>query len=122
MVYGRGPKIKDEFDPAIVAHCARAGMELGADVVKVPYTGDPDSFAKVVQACRVPVVIAGGPKAPTTRDFLRMVHDSVQAGGAGLSVGRNVFQHKDPARLLRALGSIVHQGAGVEDAMRELGE
>ena len=42
MVYARGPKIKNGFDPAIVAHCARVGTELGADVVKVPYTGDPE--------------------------------------------------------------------------------
>ena len=61
MMYARGPKVANEFDPDTVAHCARVGNELGADVVKVPYTGDPDSFAKVVEGCCVPVVIAGGP-------------------------------------------------------------
>ena len=116
MVYGRGPKIENEFDPEVVAHCARVGMELGADIVKVPYTGDPESFAKVVGAAHAPVVIAGGPKTPTTRDFLRMVSDSVQAGGSGLSVGRNIFQHKDPTRLLQALAKIVHDGWAVDDA------
>lgn len=122
MVYGRGPKIKNEFDPEVVAHCARVGMELGADIVKVPYTGDPDSFSRVVEAACVPVVIAGGPKTPTTRDFLTMVHDSVQAGGSGLSVGRNIFQHKDPTRLLRALGKIVHDRWDVDAAMADLEE
>jgi len=122
MVYGRGPKIPSEFDPEVVAHCARAGMELGADLVKVPYTGDPESFSRVVEGSCVPVVIAGGPKTPTTRDFLRMVHDSVQAGGSGLSVGRNIFQHKDPTRLLQALGKIVHDGWDVDQAMAGLGE
>jgi len=122
MVYGRGPKIKDEFDPDVVAHCARVGMELGADVVKVPYTGSPETFARVVAGARVPVVIAGGPKTATTRDFLRMVYDSVQAGGAGLSVGRNIFQHKDPTRLLQALGKVVHNGRSVDEAMEGLGE
>ncbi|WP_243312703.1 2-amino-3,7-dideoxy-D-threo-hept-6-ulosonate synthase [Fundidesulfovibrio agrisoli] len=122
MVYGRGPKIKNEFDPEVVAHCARVGMELGADMVKVPYTGDPESFARVVAGARVPVLIAGGPKTPTTRDFLRMVADSIQAGGSGLSVGRNIFQHKDPTRLLQALGKIVHDGGDLEDALAGLGE
>ncbi|MGD9662878.1 MAG: 2-amino-3,7-dideoxy-D-threo-hept-6-ulosonate synthase [Porticoccaceae bacterium] len=122
MVYGRGPKIASEFDPEVVAHCARAGMELGADLVKVPYTGDPESFARVVEGSCVPVVIAGGPKTPTTRAFLQMVHDSVQAGGSGLSVGRNIFQHKDPTRLLQALGKIVHDGWDVDQAMAGLGE
>ena len=97
-------------------------MELGADIVKVPYTGDPETFAGVVSGARVPVVIAGGPKTPTTRDFLRMVFDSVQAGGAGLSVGRNIFQHAHPSRLLQALSKVVHDGWSVDQAMEGLGE
>lgn len=61
MLYARGPRISNEYDPAVVAHCARVGVELGADIVKVPYTGDIDSFADVIAGCCVPVVIAGGP-------------------------------------------------------------
>jgi len=120
MVYARGPKVGSEYDPAIVAHCARVGVELGADVVKVPYTGDPDSFARVVEACCVPVVIAGGPKLDSTRDFLVMVRDSIRAGGAGLSVGRNIFQHPRPDLLTRALARVVHEDAGVDEAMEIL--
>jgi class I fructose-bisphosphate aldolase len=121
MMYARGPKIKNEFDADVVAHCARVGNELGADVVKVPYTGDPDTFAKVVAGCCVPVVIAGGPKTDTTRGFLTMIADSVAAGGAGLSVGRNIFQDKDPAKLLQAVTAIVHENASVDQAMEMLG-
>ncbi|MBU1248781.1 MAG: 2-amino-3,7-dideoxy-D-threo-hept-6-ulosonate synthase [Proteobacteria bacterium] len=117
MVYARGPKVKDEYDPDTVAHCARVGMELGADVVKVNYTGDPDSFARVVECACIPVVIAGGAKLDSTRDLLQMVHDSLAAGGAGLSVGRNVFQHKNPERLVQALDKIVHKGVGVDEAL-----
>ncbi len=122
MVYARGPKIKNEYDPAVVAHCARVGTELGADVVKVCYTGDPETFSRVTDACCIPVVIAGGPKLDSTEDFLRMVHDSIEAGGAGLSVGRNVFQHKDPTRLVEALNMVVHQDAEVKDALAHVGE
>ncbi len=117
MVYGRGPKIDDPFEPTLVAHCARVGMELGADVVKVPYTGDPDSFMRVVEGCCIPVVIAGGPKLDSDGAFLQMVHDCVQAGGAGLSVGRNIFQHPDPAALTRALSAIVHDSATVAQGL-----
>lgn len=120
MVYARGPKVRSEFDPDIVAHCARVGVELGADVVKVPYTGDIDSFGKVVDACCVPVVIAGGPKLDSTKAFLQMVHDSISAGGSGLSVGRNVFQHKNPAILTRALAKVVHEDVDVSDALAML--
>ena len=117
MVYARGPKIKNEYDPAIVAHCARVGTELGADVVKVNYTGDPETFSHVTDSCCIPVVIAGGPKLDTTRAFMQMVADSLEAGGAGLSVGRNVFQHKDPVSLVRALAKIVHEDFSVDDAL-----
>jgi class I fructose-bisphosphate aldolase len=120
MIYARGPKVANEYDPDIVAHCARVGVELGADVVKVPYTGDPDSFARVTAACCVPVVIAGGPKLDSTRDFLVMVRDSIRAGGAGLSVGRNIFQHPRPDVLTRALARVVHEDMGVDEAMGEL--
>ena len=120
MVYGRGPKVKDEFALDVVAHCARVGTELGADIVKVPYTGDPDSFAKVVEACCVPVVIAGGPKIDSTKSFLKMVQDSIEAGGAGLSVGRNIFQDKEPGKLLAALNKIVHEDESLENALAML--
>ena len=110
MLYARGPRITNEFDPAVVAHCARVGVELGADIVKVPYTGDIDSFAEVIAGCCVPVVIAGGPRTETTREFLEMVDNSLKAGGSGLSVGRNVFQH--PKRV-----QLVHQGLSLDEAL-----
>jgi len=121
MVYGRSPNIPDGYDPEIVSHCARVGEELGADIVKVNYTGDMDSFHKVVEACCIPVVIAGGPKLDNDRDLIQMVHDSVQAGGAGLSIGRNVFQADNRMRLVQALNKVVHEDATVEDAMNMLG-
>ena len=120
MVYARGPKVKSEFDADIVAHCARVGVELGADVVKVPYTGDIDSFGRVVDSCCVPVVIAGGPKLDSTKAFLQMVHDSIAAGGSGLSVGRNIFQHKNPALLTQALSKVVHEDLDVDVVMEML--
>jgi len=120
MVYARGPKVKNEYDPEIVAHCARVGLELGADVVKVPYTGDVESFAKVCDACCVPIVIAGGPKLSNVRDLVTMAHDSVQAGGSGLSIGRNIFQYAQPSRLVQALHGVVHLNWEVEQAMELL--
>jgi len=122
MVYARGPKISNGYDPALIAHCARVGVELGADIVKVPYTGDPDSFADVVQACCVPVVIAGGERMESTAEFLQMAHDSLRAGGAGLSVGRNVFQHPRRVDLVRAVRALVHDNCAVEQALSILGE
>jgi len=122
MVYARGPKVSNGYDPKLIAHCARVGVELGADIVKVPYTGDMESFADVVQACCVPVVIAGGERMESTAEFLQMVYDSLRAGGAGLSVGRNVFQHPRRADLVRAVRALVHENCTVAHALGLLGE
>lgn len=123
MMYPRGKKIDEqggEHRVDFVKIAARAGSELGADIIKTNYTGDPDSFKEVTQGCPVPVVIAGGPKMDTDRDVLEMVSDSISAGGAGTSIGRNVFQHKDPTKMVRAISRIVHEGFEVDDAIKEL--
>ena len=122
MVYARGPKISSGYDPALIAHCVRVGVELGADIVKVPYTGSLDSFAEVVRLCCVPVVIAGGERMGSTVEFLRMVYDSLRAGGAGLSVGRNIFQHPRRVDLVRAVRALVHEDCTVAQALAIVGE
>ena len=81
-----------------------------------------DSFADVVSGCCVPVVIAGGERMDSTRQVLQMVHDSIKAGGAGVSMGRNVFQHPRRIELMRALRAIVHDNADVDHALAIVGE
>lgn len=120
MIYARGPKVSNEFAPDLVAHCARVGAELGADIIKVAYTGEIETFAEAINGCRVPVVIAGGPKLDSTEAFLKMVQDSLKAGASGLSVGRNIFQYPDPTTLCRALSGIVHQNWSLEQALAEV--
>ena len=120
MMYMRGPKVKKEFDVNVIKHAARVGAELGADIVKVPYTGSVESFREVVEGCFVPVLIAGGEKMETDRDILEMVKGSKAAGGAGVSIGRNAFQHRDPEKIVRVINQMVHNGSTVEDGLREL--
>jgi predicted phospho-2-dehydro-3-deoxyheptonate aldolase len=122
MMYPRGPNIKNPHAVDVVAHAARLGAELGADIIKTNYTCDAESFKEVIDSCPVPIIIAGGAKTETTLDVLQMVKDSVAAGGAGLSIGRNVFQHSDPARMVKALNAIVHAKVSVSEAMAILGE
>jgi len=116
MAYPRGPSIKDSYDAKAIAHSVRVASELGADVVKCSYTGNIDTFAKVVDGCMVPVIIAGGPKMDSDMDILNMVHDSLEAGGHGVSIGRNVFQHKDVRGMMAAISDIVLHGATVREA------
>ncbi len=120
MIYPRGEKIKDEYDVSVIKHAARVGDELGADIVKVSYTGSVETFREVVAGCAVPVVIAGGEKMDSDKDILEMVKGSVDAGGAGVSIGRNVFQHADPARMVAAIAAVVNEGADVDRALNML--
>ncbi len=116
MIYTRGPKIKSEYDVRYVRHAARVGAEMGADIVKVPYTGSPETFREVVEGCASHVVIAGGEKMESDDDVLRMVDGALKAGGAGVSIGRNVFQHRRPDLMMRAIVAIVHGGATPAEA------
>lgn len=103
MMYPRGPKVPElagPSGPALVAHAARLGAELGADLVKVPYC---QAFRDVVQGCPAPVLVAGGPKRERLQDLATDLKAARAAGARGLSVGRNVFQAPDPARALADL-------------------
>jgi len=122
MMYTRGPKVENEYDVKWVKHAARVGAELGADIIKVPYTGSSETFREVVEGCFVPVVIAGGEKMGNDQDILEMVKGAMAAGGAGVSIGRNVFQHKDPTKIVHVISKIVHNGSTVEKGLKELEE
>ena len=120
MIYARGPRLRVQFSEAFNAHCARVAYEIGADLVKVQYTGDPTSFARVVQSVPIPVLIAGGPKMTNDREVLEMVSGAIQAGASGISIGRNVFGSDNVHGLCTALGGMIHAGQSVEDSMEHV--
>ncbi|HEY3343553.1 MAG TPA: hypothetical protein VGJ97_01420 [Anaerolineaceae bacterium] len=93
------------FTTENVAISARIAAELGADWVKVPYTTE---FNRVVEHCYVPVVILGGAKANHERMLLESAQGAIEAGAAGVAVGRNIFQAYDPAVTTAALAAIIH--------------
>jgi class I fructose-bisphosphate aldolase len=119
MMYPRGKNIKDEKDVEVVKLAARVGAELGADFVKTNYTGDPDSFAKVVEGCPAPVLIAGGSKLDEAEMF-QTIEDAMSVGARGLSIGRNVFQHKNPTLFVKAACAIVHEKRTAVEALEML--
>jgi predicted phospho-2-dehydro-3-deoxyheptonate aldolase len=120
MMYPRGKNVKEKLDPEAVALVARIGGELGADLVKTLYTGDVDSFKKVVYGCPVPVVIAGGPKCESDLEVLEMVKGALEAGAMGVSLGRNAFQHKNPTAMVKALYAIIVDDYDVDYALEIL--
>jgi class I fructose-bisphosphate aldolase len=120
-VYPRGEAVTNDTAPEIVAYAARAGLEAGADAVKIKYTGDSNSFRWAVKSAgAAKVFMSGGPKAPTDEAFLSQVKGAMDAGAAGLAVGRNVWQHNRPLEMAAALKEIILNGQSVEVALRKL--
>lgn len=120
MMYPRGENIKNPHDPEIVGHVARIGAECGADIVKTVYTGDIDSFEKIVKSTPVPIVIAGGPKANTDLDILQMTEDAMNAGAKGVTYGRNIFAHKSPEKMTNALAAIIFRKETAKEAVKKI--
>ena len=120
LAYPRGPTIPNRYDVEVVKYGARAAAESGADLIKTYYTGSTETFRQVVEAASgVPVLMSGGPKAPTPLDFLKHVESVMEAGGRGVVVGRNVFQHENPKAMARAVIAVVHEGLSAEEAARK---
>jgi DhnA family fructose-bisphosphate aldolase class Ia len=114
MTYARGKN--STGTPEEIAHVARVGGELGADIVKCPYTGDIKSMKLVTGSCPAPVVIAGGPKCENDYEVLKMVEDALAAGAIGISLGRNIFQHARPDLMTAALRAVIIDGVSAKQA------
>ncbi|EJN60687.1 fructose-bisphosphate aldolase / 2-amino-3,7-dideoxy-D-threo-hept-6-ulosonate synthase [Halogranum rubrum] len=119
MAYARGPDVASD-DSEALGHAVRLAEELGADIVKTGYSGDADSFRHVVEATRLPVVIAGGSKG-TNRRTAEMVRGTMDAGAAGVSMGRSIFQHDDPEAIASTVSAIIHDDRSAEDALELAG-
>jgi len=115
----RGKDMKST-DPAGVKLAARAAQEIGADLVKSYYTGDPDSFREVVEGCPVPIVILGGEKTESLEQVFTEVYDCLQAGAVGVAIGRNIWQHSNPRAMVEAMVGVVHEGWTVKQALGHL--
>ena len=122
MFYPRGPNLQpDPSDQTMgVAHAARLAWELGCNVVKVPWTGSEESFRTVTSSVPIPVLISGGEREAEFSQILKLVEQSINAGGSGVCIGRHVFAAEDPASHIRSLRAIVHDGASAEEAARHL--
>ena len=118
LVQGRGgekPTVED------VAFAARVGAELGADFIKTSYIGPPETYRAVTEVCYAPLVVLGGEKASDDQGVLESVAGALEAGAVGVAIGRNVWQHPDPAGMVRALVALVHGGATVDEALEAFG-
>jgi class I fructose-bisphosphate aldolase len=106
-VYPRGEFVKDETSREITAYAARIGLELGADMVKIKYPGSKENFEYAVKAAgETKVVLSGGPKVEE-EEFLNILRNVMAAGGIGVAVGRNVWQHEKPLEITEKIRKVV---------------
>lgn len=119
MTYARGPGV-DESDPEALGHAVRLGEELGADLIKTGYSGDADTFRHVVESTAKPLLIAGGEPSDDVAS-LEAVRGAMDAGAAGVSMGRTIFQHDDPEAMTRAVSAVVHDDGSVDEALDRAG-
>ncbi|MCB1064538.1 MAG: hypothetical protein KDN20_16670 [Verrucomicrobiae bacterium] len=112
----------DDYTVENIGFAARAAAEIGADIVKTAYPTEAtsDQFKAIVDACFVPVIILGGSAMGDDAALLTMVKNAIDAGAAGIAVGRNVWQHPTPAKITAALSAVVHDEASVDSAMKLL--
>ena len=110
-------KRKKEIPSSRVVGVEPDDVMLGEGLTLPDVNGTPETFREVVEGCTVPVVIAGGSKT-TDEETLKMIEGAVKAGGAGISMGRNAFQHENPTKLVKAACAIVHEGISAEAALK----
>jgi putative autoinducer-2 (AI-2) aldolase len=100
-------------DARYLALATRIAAEMGAHIVKTYYV--EDDFERITSTCPVPVVMAGGKKLPE-RDALQMTYNAIARGASGVDMGRNIFQSDCPLGMIKAVNSVVHGDASVDDA------
>lgn len=106
--------------PENITFACRMGAEMGADIIKTEYTGEPQSFRDLCESVYVPVVILGGSKKVSEEKLLTDIKDAIEAGGAGVAMGRNIWNHENPARYASAIARLIHESCSVDAALKEL--
>ena len=121
VLWGSGVPPEKKGDPLLIESAARVALELGADILKIPYTGEPEAFGDLVRRLRVPVFVLGGPKMGTLADIFSVAHHSVAAGARGIVFGRNVWQNPSMDAVVRGLMDVVHDSVAPKAALAKHG-
>lgn len=99
---------KDGLGMEDIRHAARASADMGADIVKTSYPGTMEGFRSIVRSTPVPVLIGGGVRTEDEALFLKTIGESIRAGGAGICIGRNLFQRRPVGDLARQIAALLH--------------
>jgi DhnA family fructose-bisphosphate aldolase class Ia len=95
-------------------------MRIGADLIKASFAGPTDAYRTALSSCYRPVVVLGGEKVKDETEMLQNIADALEAGANGVAIGRNVWQHANPAGICRSLVELVHGSGQVGKALKEI--
>lgn len=115
MVYLRGPRITRPDDPVELSHAANIAADLGADIVKTVLASPPTGMAEVVWNSPIPVVVAGGADGAS---ILEVARNALAAGCDGVAIGRGVFTHPEPRKIVHELRAVVHDRENFTDKIQ----
>jgi DhnA family fructose-bisphosphate aldolase class Ia len=118
-LWGGRVAVSQRNDGTMVAHAARMAFELGADIIKLPLPDDLRPLSTLAAAIPVPLLLMGGPASDPTVLF-PLLRDAMDAGVRGVALGRNVWQHPKPDRVVVALNRLVHEDCSAEEALEVL--
>ena len=102
-------------DTEKIVTLVRLAREMGADIIKADPTDDTSMFHRVIEAARCPVLVRGGGREDLKQVFARS-RELLNQGAVGMVYGRNVYQHKNPGAVVRALMAMIHDGVSADDA------
>lgn len=109
-----------EYGLSYLVRNARLCADLGADIIKVNWPGSESGMAAIIEAVQeVPIVLAGGTLI-SDEELLSRMECAVRLGAVGCSVGRNIFEHRNPEAITRALAKVIHERLPASEAIHEL--
>jgi class I fructose-bisphosphate aldolase len=113
--------VEISYRPEDIAWAVRCGIEVGVDVIKVPYCGDVASYAQIISSCPVPVVAAGGPRSSTLEQALTMAVQVMRSNARGMTIGRNIWGTSEITKSVLAFKAVIHDGATANEALERAG-
>jgi DhnA family fructose-bisphosphate aldolase class Ia len=120
--YARVEDLADTYGFEYLRRNVRLCSELGADIVKTNWPGSGEEMGRLVEATSgIPVVLAGGSRVDDL-ELLQRMEAAISVGAIGCSVGRNIFMHRSPEAMTRALSRVIRERWSAQKAFDALQE
>ncbi len=110
--------VNGSYDAMILADAARISQEIGADMLKIPYTGDETTFRYLAKDIHIPILVLGGASSKKKEDSFTIISEAINAGASGLIFGRKVTCDKNPEELVGNIVNFIHGNQKIEEFIK----